>query len=132
NLLLVFGLSLLLAPRGQHEVDRNSSFIWLALVLVATLAFLVPAVPSWHGERQRHAFEVISTPISAVLLVIYVVVTWRLLRRHSRAHVASESAEGIWSLSTSVLALATATAVTAWVAEILVGSIDTFAKRAHL
>jgi Ca2+:H+ antiporter len=132
NLLLVFGLSLVLAPRGQREIDRNSSFIWLALVLFATLAFLVPAVPSWHGDRQRHAIEVISAPISAVLLVIYVGVTWRLLRRHRRDHVTPESAEGVWRLWTSVLALATATAVTALVAEILVGSIETFARRAHL
>jgi Ca2+:H+ antiporter len=132
NLLLVFGLSLIFAPRGDHEVDRRSSFIWIALILVATLAFLVPAVPSWHGERERHVIEVISIPVSAILLVVYVGFTWWQLRRHRLAHVTPESSEGVWRLSSSIVALAAATAVTAWVAEILVGSIETFARRAHL
>ena len=38
----------------------------------------------------------------------------------------------MWRLSSAVIALAAATAVTAWVAEILVGSIESFADRAHL
>jgi len=132
NILLVLGLSLLVAPRGRHEIDRESSFMWLALVLVAVLAFLVPAVPSWHGDRERHTIAVLSAPISALLLVVYVGVTWWQLRRHRRGHVAPESVEGVWRLSTSVATLAGATVVTAWVAEILVDSIDAFARRAHL
>jgi len=132
NLLLVLGLSLLFSPRGSHEVDRDSSFIWLLLVLVATLAFLVPAVPSWHGDRERHTIAVVSAPVCGVLLLIYVGLTWWQLRRHRREHEAPEWAEGVWRLSSAVIALAAATAVTAWVAEILVGSIESFADRAHL
>ena len=132
NLLLVFGFSLLFAPRRPHEIDRSSSFLWLGLVLLATIAFLVPAVPSWHGDRERHTIAVVSAPVCGVLLLIYVGLTWWQLRRHRREHEAPEWAEGVWRLSSAVIALAAATAVTAWVAEILVGSIESFADRAHL
>jgi len=131
NLLLVLGFSLLFG-RGNQSVDRQSSFIWLGLVLVATLAFLVPAVPSWHGDPERHSLAVLSVPISIVVLLVYLWATWWQLRKHRRQHMAPESADGVWRLRTSVTVLAAATAVTALVAEILVGSIETFAEQAHL
>ena len=131
NLLLVLGFSLLFG-RGDQSVDRESSFMWLALVLVATLAFLVPAVPSWHGNPERHSLAVLSLPVAVVLLLLYVVATWWQLRRHRRRHEPPESSEGVWSLSRSIWVLAVATALTAVTAEILVSSIETFAERAHL
>jgi Ca2+:H+ antiporter len=131
NVLLVLGFSLFFG-RGDPEVDRDSSFIWLGLILVAAFAFLIPAVPSWHGDPERHAIAVISVPVSIVLLVMYVAVTWWQLRRHHQRHEAPESSEGVWSLATSVAVLAVATIVTALIAEILVGSIETFAEKAHL
>ncbi|HEV8603143.1 MAG TPA: calcium/proton exchanger [Gaiellaceae bacterium] len=131
NLLLVLGFSLLFG-RGDPSLDRESSFIWLALVLAATLAFLVPAVPGWHGDHERHFLAVLSLPVAIVLLLLYLGVTWWQLRRHRRLHVAEELSEAVWPLSRAIVVLAVATAVTAWVAEILVGSIETFADRAHL
>jgi Ca2+:H+ antiporter len=131
NLLLVLGFSLLFG-RGDQSVDRQSSFTWLGLVLVATLAFLVPAVPSWHGDPERHSLAVLSLPVSIVVLLVYVSATWWQLRKHRRGHTAPELANGVWQLSTSVAVLAAATVVTALIAEILVGSIETFAEQAHL
>jgi Ca2+:H+ antiporter len=131
NILLVLGFSLLFGT-GDTRLDRESSFVWLALILVATLAFLVPAVPSWHGDPNRHALAVLSVPIAIFLLVLYVGVTWWQLRRHRARHVEAEDDEGVWTLRASVAVLAVATAVTALIAEILVDSIETFADRAHL
>jgi Ca2+:H+ antiporter len=131
NLLLVLGFSLLFG-RGDQSVDRQSSFTWLALVLVATLAFLVPAVPGWHGDPERHSLAVISVPVSIVVLLAYVWATWWQLRKHRRQHEDPGPADGIWRLRSSVLVLAVATALTAVVAEILVHSIETFADQAHL
>jgi Ca2+:H+ antiporter len=131
NLLLVLGFSLLFG-RGDQSVDRESSFMWLALVLVATLAFLVPAIPSWHGDPERHSLAVLSLPVSVVLLILYVGAAWWQLRKHRRKHEPPESSEGVWSLSRSVWVLAVATVLTAVTAEILVGSIEAFAKKAHL
>ena len=131
NLLLVLGFSLLFG-RGDKSVDRQSSFTWLGLVLVATLAFLVPAVPSWHGDPERHSLAVLSLPVSILVLLVYVGATWWQLRKHRQRHTAPEVADGVWRLSTSVAVLAATTALTALVAEILVGSIETFAEQAHL
>jgi Ca2+:H+ antiporter len=131
NVLLVLGFSLFFG-RGDPSVDRESSFLWLGLILFAAVVFLIPAVPSWHGDPERHSIAVLSLPVSVALLVLYVVVTWWQLRRHRQQHEAPESSEGVWSLRRSIIVLAVATGVTAVIAEILVGSIETFAEKAHL
>ncbi len=131
NILLVLGFSLLVGT-GDMRLDRDSSFVWLGLILVATVAFLVPAVPSWDGDPSRHSLAVLSIPIAIFLLVLYVGVTWWQLRRHRAHHVAAEDEEGVWALSSAIGVLAAATVVTALIAEILVGSIETFAEKAHL
>ena len=131
NVLLVLGFSLFFG-RGDPSVDRESSFLWLGLILVATIAFLVPAIPSWHGDPERHSIAVLSIPVSIALLLLYVTVTWWQLRRHRQLHEAPESSEGVWSLRRAVAVLGAATAVTAVIAEVLVGSIETFADKANL
>jgi len=131
NLLLVLGFSLLFG-RGDQSVNRDSSFLWLGLVLVATLVFLIPAVPGWHGNPERHSIAVLSLPVAVVLLLLYVGATWWQLRRFRERHEAPESTEGVWSLPRSVWVLAVATGLTAITAEILVGSIENFADKAHL
>jgi Ca2+:H+ antiporter len=131
NLLLVLGFSLLFGGRGQ--VDRESSFTSLALVGVATLIFLIPSIPGWHGNPERHSLAVISIPISIVLLVSYVVVTWISLRRHRELHLGQEPEEGTaWAFSVALAVLAVATVATAMIAEALVGSLETFAEEAGL
>ena len=130
NLLLVLGFSLFVGPTKQ--IDRQSGLISIALVLLSTLVFLIPAVPGWHGDTTRRALQLLSLPVSIALLVIYVLVTWQQLRRH-RALFQLEEPEGVeWSLRAALLALAVATGATAVVAEILVHSIEVFADKAHL
>ena len=62
-----------------------------------------------------------------MLLGLYLVVTVRNLRRHSQAE-RSAPAAGAWTFPRSLCALAIATALTAVVSEILVHSLDAFAK----
>jgi Ca2+:H+ antiporter len=124
NLLLVLGFSLLFG--GHGELDRGSSFLSIALVGVATALFLVVAIPGWDGDPERDSLARLSIPIS-VLLLGYVAVTWYSLRRHRTLHMASNEELQGWSLRLSLAVLAVATVVTALVAEILVGSINTFA-----
>jgi Ca2+:H+ antiporter len=131
NLLLVLGFSLVAGP--AKPIDRRSSLVSVGLVLLAVLLLLIPAVPSWHGDHERHSLQLLSIPVSAALLLVYVFVTWRQLRRHRAMHLAAESREMRgWSLVHSLVVLGLATAATAAVAEILVGSIETFAHEAHL
>ncbi len=97
------------------------------------MLFLVPAIPSWSGDPERDLIVALSVPVSIALLVVYVCVTWYSLRRHRAMHVTDEApqVEG-WSLAMSLGVLALATVVTALIAEILIGSIETFAHNAHL
>jgi Ca2+:H+ antiporter len=131
NLLLVLGFSL--AFGGDGELDRRSSFMSLGLVAFAVLLFLIPAIPGWSGDPDRHSLAVASVPVSIVLLLVYVGVTWYSLRRHRAQHTSDESPDmAAWSMKLSLLVLAAATVVTALVAEILVGTLEAFAEKAHL
>ena len=131
NLLLVLGFSLLFGGKGA--LDRESSFVSLGLVGLATLLFLIPSIPGWDGNPERHALARLSLPVSIVLLLVYVAVTWYTLRRHRRRYVVDEATTfEAWSLPVSLLVLAAATVVTAFVAEILVHTLETFAEKAHL
>lgn len=131
NLLLVLGVSLLVGKGGK--IDRVSSFTWLALIGLSLLLFLIPATLAWVGHSSRQVTALSSVPVSIALLACYLVVTWLALRRHHFLHV-SDLPERIeaWSLPLSLASLAAATVVTAFVAEIVVHTIDTFAKHAHL
>ena len=131
NLLLVLGFSLLFGGRG--ELDRQSSFVSLALVALATALLFIPSVPGWDGDPDRDSITHLSVYPSIVLLAVYLVVTWLALRRHRLMHVADEPSEmRAWSLPTSLAVLGIATVVTAVIAEILVGSIHTFAEKTNL
>jgi Ca2+:H+ antiporter len=131
NLLLVLGFSLLAGPRDG--LDRVSSFLSFGAIAIAVLLFFIPAIPSWHGDPNRHEIVVISVPVSLALLVVYGVVTLYSLRRHRGLHVADDaSSSGAWSLRTALLVLGATTVITALVAEILVGSLEEFAHKAGL
>jgi Ca2+:H+ antiporter len=131
NLLLVLGFSLVFGGRGQ--LDRESSLVSFALVALATLLFLIPAVPGWDGDPDRGSLARLSLPVSIALLLVYVLVTWLALRRHRRLHVSDEPSEmKAWSFRVSLGVLAGATVITAFVAETLVHSLETFAEKAHL
>jgi Ca2+:H+ antiporter len=131
NLLLVLGFSLLFGGRGR--IDRESSLTSLGLVAVAVLLFLVPAIPSWDGEPDRRSLAVLSLPVSILLLVLYAVVTWLALRRHRKMHIADEPSEmEAWSFRVALAVLGAATVVTAFVAEILVHSLQEFGEQVGL
>lgn len=130
NLLLVLGASLVAGGRGQ--LDRYSSFLAFGLLAFATLLFVVPSIPGWDGDPDRHSLAVLAVPVSIVLLLLYLAVTWYSLRRHATLHVASDLEISTWSLRASLLALAIGTVTTAFVAEILVGSLEVFSERVGL
>jgi Ca2+:H+ antiporter len=131
NLLLVLGFSLLFGGRG--EIDRASAFLSIGQVAFAAAFFLIPAVPAWTGDPDRGSLAALSIPPSVVLLALYLGLTWYSLRRHRLQHVADEPEEmQAWPLSASLIVLGLATVVTAIIAEILVGSLESFAQSAGL
>ena len=130
NLLLVFGVTQVVGPDGAR-IDRRSLLVQIALVAVAVVLFAVPTAVGYTGEPERHAVVVASVPVAIVLLLLYVVVTGRNLRRHSEQE-REEPSEGAWSMPAALVALGVATAATAWVSEILVHSLHSFATAVGL
>ena len=128
NILLVLGAALVL---GQDEarLDRTSLLVQLGLVAVAVLLLLIPSIPGWHGNPDRHSLTLLSIGPAVALLVLYLVVTTIGVRRRA-VHDAS-GATG-WSLPLSLAALGAATAATAVTSEILVHSLQAFAEAANL
>jgi Ca2+:H+ antiporter len=131
NLLLVLGIAMIAGGNDRERLDRRSLFFQLALVLAAVLAFLVPSVPGFHGNPERHSLAVATIPVAIFLLVLYVVLTTEYLRRQSAAFM-DEAAAGSWALRDSLAALAAATLATAFVSEILVHSLKAFAEKTGL
>jgi Ca2+:H+ antiporter len=133
NLLLVLGLAMAIGPTGK-PINRNSLLLQLGLVGTAVLLFLLPSVPGWHGDPERHSLAVLTAPVAAALLVLYVVVQTIQLRGFRQTHVESgyEERADAWRLRSALVALALATAATAVISEILVHSLNGFAKAAGL
>src|ERR671911_1649587 len=131
NLLLVLGAALVAGGRGR--LDRYSSFLSFGLIGFATVLLLIPSIPSWDGsDPDTDELAQVSAAVSVVLLIVYVAVTWYSLRRHRTLHVASDEEIVGWSLRAALGVLAVATVITAFVAEILVGSLEVFAEKAGL
>jgi Ca2+:H+ antiporter len=122
NLLLVLGATMLARGGG---LDRRSLILQLATVFVAVVAFLLPSIPGWHGDPDRHSLFVLTVPACLVLLAVYLATSISNLRRH-RADAPEEAAAGAWSLRTGMLVLAVATAATALTSEVLVGTLEAF------
>ncbi|HEY8727486.1 MAG TPA: calcium/proton exchanger [Gaiellaceae bacterium] len=128
NILLVLGVALILG-KDNAELDRTSLLGQLGLVLVAVLLLLIPSVPGWHGDPNRHSLALLSIGPAVVLLALYLAVTIADLRRRPTHEVTDTTG---WSLRTSLLVLGATTAATAAISEILVHSLQAFAEAANL
>jgi Ca2+:H+ antiporter len=128
NILLVLGAGLLLGKDGA-ELDRRSLIGQLGLVFAAILLLLIPSIPGWDGDPNRHSLALLSIGPAVVLLFLYLGVTAIGLRRRA-AH--EPSGEPGWSLRLSIAALGVATVATAVISEILVHSLQAFAEAANM
>ena len=132
NLLLVYGVTQIAGPDGAR-LDRRSLLVQLGLVGAAVVAFALPTALGHTGAPQRSAVVAVSVPVAIVLLLFYLAVVGRNLRRHrERDSERDAPGEGTWSLPAALAALAVATGATAWVSEILVHSLDAFASAVGL
>jgi Ca2+:H+ antiporter len=128
NILLVLGAAMIVGP-DRAELQRRSLLVQLGLVAVAVALLLIPSIPGFHGDENRHSLAVLSIAPAIVLLVLYFVVTILGIRRRERDE---EPGDPGWSMRTSLIALGLATAATAVTSEILVHSLEDFAKAVGL
>jgi Ca2+:H+ antiporter len=130
NLLLVLGFTLLFGRNGA--IDRPSAYISLGLVGFATVLVLVAAVPGFHGDPDRWSLAVLSVPIAALLLVVRLIENRFALRRQRALYSTAEREPEGWRFRSAIVVLGLASLVTAFVTETLVGTLRSFADRAHL
>jgi Ca2+:H+ antiporter len=128
NILLVLGAAMLVGP-DRARLDRKSLIRQLGLVLLAVVVLLIPSIPGWRGDPNRHSLALLSIGPAIVLLAVYLFVTVRELKR-TPAHESSGSVG--WSLKLSLIVLGVATVATALISEILVHSLEDFAHAANL
>jgi Ca2+:H+ antiporter len=128
NILLVLGAALVLGEDGAL-LQRRSLLVQLGLVAVAALLLLIPSIPGWHGNPNRHSLALLSIGPSVALLALYLLITIVGVRRRKGSEASGEPA---WSIRTSLVALGAATAATAVTSEILVHSLQDFAEAANL
>jgi Ca2+:H+ antiporter len=132
NVLLVLGAAVLAggARYRQQRFNVTAARAQATLLTMAAIALIAPA--AFHhlsGPRGRLNEGTLSLGISGVLLAAYAAHLLFSLHTHKQLFAgesggAPAEAERAWSLRKSLLVLAGATAMIAWISEILVGSVE--------
>ena len=55
------------------------------VLIGAICLFLVPSIPGWHGNADRHSLYLLTLPVAAVLLALYLTTTTYNLRERGSA-----------------------------------------------
>ena len=134
NVLLVLGASILVGGM-RHPVQRFNAAAASAqstMLTLAAVALIVPAAFHYISGADKLVLEHgLSFDISIVLLVTYALSLWFALKTHKQLFAGGHKGDAAevaghvsWSTTKSVSVLAGATALIAWVSEILVGSVE--------
>jgi Ca2+:H+ antiporter len=134
NILLVAGLAML-AGGLRHPTQSFQALAARAqatLLILSAIALVVPAVFHHVASASREVENDLSLEISLVLLAVYAahlvfsLITHRSFFRGLPSSTEAEAPETHqpWSRGRSLLVLAGATALIAWMSEVLVGSVE--------
>ena len=131
NILLVLGAAVLAGgiKHKEQKFNTTAARAQATLLTLAAIGMIMPA--AFHylaGPTARIRENDLSLEISIVLLFTYAMHLLFSLHTHKQLFVGEPKAAGAreeaWSLKKSVLLLLGATALIAWVSEILVGSVQ--------
>jgi Ca2+:H+ antiporter len=141
NILLVLGASIL-AGGVKHKVQKfnaRGARVQSTMLTLAAIGLIAPA--AYHylaGPAGRAREEDLSLEIAIVLLITYGLGLLFTLHTHKQFFVSGAPEQSPrddrdrlapqWTVTKSVAVLAVATALIAWVSEILVGSVEQAAK----
>jgi Ca2+:H+ antiporter len=143
NGLLGFGLAIVIGSWGRRVLKFRPARVSLlsSLVMLALVALLLPALFD-YTERGIFANpdatsldERLSLAVAVVLILVYGANLAYTLVTHRdvfAAHKRPESAGGAWPLWQSIGVLLGATAVTAWMAELVSGALEDAAQALHV
>ncbi len=132
NVLLVAGLSMLTGgiKFKTQTFNRMAAQNQASMLLIAAVSLILPAAYHYLAGPAAAAHEGdLSMEISIILLVVYFLSLVFTLVTHKRLF-GGESTEACggesrpWSVPKSIAILVAATALIAWISEILVGSVE--------
>jgi Ca2+:H+ antiporter len=132
NILLVLGGAILAGgiKYKRQQFNTTAARAQATLLTLAAIAMIMPAAFHYLAGAAGHVRESdLSLEISIVLILTYGAHLWFSLRTH-RELFAGENQDDepapahAWSLRRSLLMLAGATVLIAWMSEILVGSVE--------
>jgi Ca2+:H+ antiporter len=132
NILLVLGAAMLAGGlrRSEQHFNAAAARSQATMLTLAAVALILPAAFRAASGTTAEGLGRLSISISVVLLAVYLLnlvfalVTHPALFAGSHAAEAPRAAAPAWSVRTAALVLAGATAVIAWMSEILVGAIE--------
>lgn len=132
NVLLVLGFSILLGglKNGLQKFDRSHAGINATMLLLAVAALVIPSIFGHTIDVVNHnAVEYLSLGVAGVMIVLYALSLVVQLRRpegkSQPAHAPkAKGAKRPWPLPVALGVLLGATALIAWMSEILVGSVE--------
>jgi len=130
NLLFILGLSFLLGGRrhGQQRFHRGQAGVNAISLMLAVIALGIPSLFSHTIEAKSHdAVEYLSLGVAAVMMLIYalsIAFLFRLPAQADAAHREAAHHTPRWSLRRALVVLSLATALIAWLSEILVGAVE--------
>lgn len=131
NLLFVLGLSILTGglKNGIQKFDRqhtSNSTILLAIALVGLVTPSLFSHSTASGITQK--VEVLSLSVAGVMIILYalgIIFSMKVnLTQSIGTPIGNTEKHKGWSIRTSVIVLAIATAGIVWLSEILVGSVE--------
>ena len=135
NILLVMGAAMLAGGirRPEQRFNADAARSQATLLTLAVIALIAPSAYSLAGAAAVSALGALSVWIAVALLAVYALnlvfslVTHPALFKGAGGHE-KETHAASWSARRAVLILGTATAMIAWMSEILVGAIEPAAE----
>ncbi len=132
NLLLALGLTFFLGGlRFRDQSFRpEAARIYLSMMLLAVTSMAVPsAMHAVSGETAAAAEQHLNLAVALVLLATYGLYVLFMLKTHSHLFVPEGGPEGHeegerWSVARSLVTLAIASILAAWMSEVLVGAAE--------
>ena len=128
NILLVLGMAMLFGgvKYKKQEFNKTAVLASASMMLLAVVALVMPAIFAQTARNvSGNVIEKLSVFVSVFLIIIYFANLFFIFKTHK--HLYTEDVgeyEARWSVKKSVIILLVATIFTAWMSEILVGSIE--------
>lgn len=143
NILLVLGAAMLAGGlrRPEQQFNAAAASSQATMLTLAAIALVLPAAYSnLLGDAAVERLGTLSVAISVVLLLVYgLFLLFSLVTHASRfagtptsGELGADSREPVWTVRRAAAVLAAATAMIAWMSEILVGAIEPMTQQSGL